>query len=361
MFSCRKEQEPLRADCKNAKPAASPLPQSWLFEEEVLKLSGLELHKELHVFDVTINFQGEEHKVHTYKCGDQNSEILVLVHGYGGSSLLYYPMLKKLSEKYKVYCIDLLGMGLSSRPEFKCQSTQETIDFFVESIELWREALAIEEFCLGGHSFGGYMSVHYSCKYHDRVKKLFLLSPVGVTKSQEEVNIEEFKKKLPWLRRQIFGMVQGMWESKTTPAEYYRKHSIIGNFLLKQYMTRQFGKEGKEEKLAKMLIKYYTEILKLEGGSDRALYYVLRPPRMQAFEPAEDYIVENLKMPIVCYYGDRDWMDKTGSNRIFYSGSNNFKIEQVSDSGHQITMHNPEEMASHLVSEFPIEVSVGSF
>jgi len=360
MFTCKKNQQALQNNSNNAKPAASPRPQSWLLEEEVLKLSGLELHKELHVFDVSITFQGEEHKIHTYKCGDENSETIVLIHGYGGSSLLYYPMLKTLAQKYKVYCIDLLGMGLSSRPEFKCQNTQETIEFFVESIELWRQALGIEEFYLAGHSFGGYMSVHYSSKYHDRVQKLFLLSPVGVTKHQEEVDIEEFKKKLPWLRRQIFGFVQGMWQNKTTPAEYYRNHSIIGNFALKQYMTRQFGKDGKEEKLPEMLIKYYKEILKIEGGSDQALYYILRPPRMQAFEPAEDHIVEKLHMPIVCYYGDRDWMDKTGSNRIFYSGSKNFIIKQISNSGHQITMHNPEELAKDLVLESPVLVTVES-
>jgi len=72
--------------------------------------------------------------------------------------VLYYPMLKQLSKKYKVYCIDMLGMGLSSRPKFDCESTEETIEFFVESLEQFRISLGIEKFSLGGHSFGSYMA-----------------------------------------------------------------------------------------------------------------------------------------------------------------------------------------------------------
>lgn len=43
---------------------------------------------------------------------------MVLIHGFGGSSLTFYKMLKKLQEFYHVFCIDLIGMGLSSRPIF---------------------------------------------------------------------------------------------------------------------------------------------------------------------------------------------------------------------------------------------------
>jgi len=36
-------------------------------------------------------------------------------------------MLKPLSENFKVYAIDLLGMGLSSRPEFNLKQPEQVI------------------------------------------------------------------------------------------------------------------------------------------------------------------------------------------------------------------------------------------
>lgn len=325
--------------------------EAHVLEENILEqLSGLELYKDLHVFDVPIDFQGENY-IHTYRCGDENTENLVLIHGYGGCSLLYYPMLKELSKKYKVFCIDLLGMGLSSRPEFKCNSTEETVSFFVESIEKWREAMGIKSFHLGGHSFGGYMGCHYTLKYQERVKKLFLLSPVGVSKVQEQVSVEEWLKGLSWVRRQMFKMILGMWESKTTIGEYYRNHCIIGNFLLKKYLTRQFGNRGKEEKLVEQLHKFFSAIFRLEGGSDKAVYFILKPPRARPILPLEDLIMKGINVPTVVYYGDNDWMDKNGSWRIYQSGEKDFRLKEITESGHQITMHNPIMLAQELNSE----------
>ena len=81
--------------------------------------------------DVKINFLGENY-IHTYLCGETNKEIMILIHGYGGSSIFFYKILKDLSDKYKVYCFDLLGMGLSSRPQFNCETAEETINFFIQ-------------------------------------------------------------------------------------------------------------------------------------------------------------------------------------------------------------------------------------
>jgi len=55
----------------------------------------------------------------------------------------FYRMIKPLSEDYKVYAIDLLGMGLSSRPDFKLKDPKDVIQFFVDSIEEWRKVLGI--------------------------------------------------------------------------------------------------------------------------------------------------------------------------------------------------------------------------
>src|SRR5690349_4626655 len=94
-------------------------------EKRLLSLSGLEIDKDLHILEVKIDFLGENF-IHTIKCGEENESIMVLLHGYGGTSVLFYQMLKELSKTHQVFCPDLLGMGLSSRPEFNCTTTEET-------------------------------------------------------------------------------------------------------------------------------------------------------------------------------------------------------------------------------------------
>lgn len=42
---------------------------------------------------------------------------MILLHGYGGSNLHYSRMYKELIKKFKVFSIDLPGMGLSSKAD----------------------------------------------------------------------------------------------------------------------------------------------------------------------------------------------------------------------------------------------------
>ena len=44
-----------------------------------------------------------------------------------------------------IHVIDWLGNGMSSRPEFECETTEEAEDWFVESLEAWRRAMGIEK------------------------------------------------------------------------------------------------------------------------------------------------------------------------------------------------------------------------
>ena len=90
----------------------------------------------------------------------------------------------------RVYAVDWLGMGRSSRPTYPRRSfwcwrgVQEVEDnqvaFFVDSLEEWRKAVGVERMHLLGHSWGGYLSTHYAAKHPERVASLILLSPWGV-------------------------------------------------------------------------------------------------------------------------------------------------------------------------------------
>jgi len=61
--------------------------------------------------------------------------------------------------------IDLLGMGRSSRPEWTADNLEDSENFFVDSLELFRLAMEFDTVVIAGHSFGGYVSSCYAMKY----------------------------------------------------------------------------------------------------------------------------------------------------------------------------------------------------
>jgi len=154
-------------------------------------------------------------------------------------------------------------MGLSSRNLFECTTTEETIDYFVDSIEKWRVAMNIDTFHLAGHSFGGYMSTHYTRKYKERVQRLFLISAVGITQHEKVPTPEEFVKDMGWIRKKLFKMSMKAWETKKTPGDYLKSHPKLGKCLMKTYLKSQFNRDGKNKKLYKIALELFLRTIQI--------------------------------------------------------------------------------------------------
>ena len=56
-------------------------------------------------------------QVRTFVIGERPKKTLVLLHGYGVSSLIFYRMIKQLAEKYRLVLFDNGGWGLNTRVE----------------------------------------------------------------------------------------------------------------------------------------------------------------------------------------------------------------------------------------------------
>lgn len=115
-------------------------------------------------------------------------------------------------------------MGGSSRPaDFSLDFTaSQCLDYFLDYFERWRVALPkhykplrdkqLTGFYIAGHSFGGYLSTHYALRYPEHVKKLVLLSPVGLTDIDTLTTPREKRK--PW---SIDGFL--CWKFTTCPQQ----------------------------------------------------------------------------------------------------------------------------------------------
>mmetsp|Transcript_18153 Transcript_18153/g.16060 ORF Transcript_18153/g.16060 Transcript_18153/m.16060 type:complete len:147 (+) Transcript_18153:358-798(+) len=115
----------------------------------------------------------------TYEIGDKKNPQIILIHGLGGSAMIFFKLFKHFSEKYHVIAIDLLGMGRSSRPKFLARTKDEAEQYFCQSLEKWREAMGIDNMTIVAHSFGAHITSRYSLRYPDKVKKIIFWSPHG--------------------------------------------------------------------------------------------------------------------------------------------------------------------------------------
>lgn len=73
------------------------------------------------------------HEIYTVSPSDLPH--LVMLHGYGGTSLTFIRLFHQLKDHFQVHALDTFGIGLSSRGKWKAGFTQEeTIAYFVESL-----------------------------------------------------------------------------------------------------------------------------------------------------------------------------------------------------------------------------------
>lgn len=130
----------------------------------------------------------------------KNETKIVLAHGYGAGSAFFFQNIKSMAQvpNSRLYVLDWLGMGRSSRPTFHIPSSEtKNIDtrvaaaesFFVNSLEDWRSKMGLEKMVLVGHSLGGYLSLAYALRYPSRVERLVLVSPVGIPTAPPEDDV----------------------------------------------------------------------------------------------------------------------------------------------------------------------------
>lgn len=282
---------------------------------------------------------------------------LVLQHGYMNASCFYYRNLAGLSKHFEtIYSLDMLGWGLSSRPSFDLtdDSVETAQDFFVESLEAWRKAMEIDRMILAGHSMGGYCSVAYCEKYAQHVKRLVLLSPVGVPEETKEIKARR-KSRLSLSRRLMFSMYSMLFDNPCTMIR------TLPRFKGRQYMLAYVKNRlpaiiNPQEQAAFAEYLYLNCILPSSGAHclNRILnqYAYAKRPLLHRI-PA-------LKVANISFlYGSEDWMDHNAALDVYRlcqerkaDGlvSPRIKVYIVRDSGHLLMLDNWEHFNTAVLS-----------
>jgi pimeloyl-ACP methyl ester carboxylesterase len=102
-------------------------------------------------------------------------EVLLLIHGMGGSSSSWRDLIPKLAKKYRVIAPDLLGHGQSDKPR-----GDYSVGSFAVSLRDLLDTLGIPKATIVGHSLGGGIAMQFAHQHRDYCQRLILISSGGL-------------------------------------------------------------------------------------------------------------------------------------------------------------------------------------
>lgn len=193
---------------------------------------------------------------------------LVLIHGWGMHSGVWHPLVKRLSEHYILYLIDLPGMG-HSRP--------------VEPYHLHSIADEVAQVIPGvcdvlGWSLGGMVAQRIALNQPDRIRRLILVSstPKFVTSADWQAGVDPTN-----------------FNTFANNVNHDYKHAIM------QFLTLQCMKAKDSRSSIKQLRQTFeTKPTPTQATLNRALHVLLESDLREE--------IPNIRKPTLLIHGDRD-------------------------------------------------------
>lgn len=103
-------------------------------------------------------------------------EPIILLHGWGGSSANFLPVISRLSQEgFACHVLDLPGFGMSDLP-----SQAWDVPRYAQFVKDYMDFADLPKASLIGHSFGGRISLVLGAECPERIKKLVLVNSAGV-------------------------------------------------------------------------------------------------------------------------------------------------------------------------------------
>jgi pimeloyl-ACP methyl ester carboxylesterase len=115
--------------------------------------------------------------INTYYLSGGNGSPVILIHGVGAGVFDWKFTVGPLSEHHRVYALDMVGYGHSDKPK-----TNYTLDYYVDFLEHFMDALQLDRASLVGQCFGGGTALGLATKSPKRIEKLILVNSASLGK-----------------------------------------------------------------------------------------------------------------------------------------------------------------------------------
>jgi pimeloyl-ACP methyl ester carboxylesterase len=104
-----------------------------------------------------------------------SGDVMVLIHGMGGSSATWQAVIPLLAKHYRIIAPDLLGHGQSAKPR-----TDYSLGAFAAGLRDLLDELGISRATIVGHSLGGGVAMQFIYQHPEYCQRLILVSSGGL-------------------------------------------------------------------------------------------------------------------------------------------------------------------------------------
>ena len=106
--------------------------------------------------------------------GPEGAPPLVLFHGFGATSAVWFATVSELSRAWRVHAVDHMGDAGRSVPDGRPIRTADDAMDWIDSL---RSGLGLERAALCGHSYGSWLALRYALQAPERTRALAMLDP----------------------------------------------------------------------------------------------------------------------------------------------------------------------------------------
>ncbi len=245
-----------------------------------------------------------------YRDEGQGSPILLL-HGTAASLHTWDGWASVLSKKHRVLRLDLPGFGLTGRN----QTDTYTIAYYSDLVGQFMDRLGVDKAHIAGSSLGGQIAYDFAATHPERVQKLILISPTGVTNANDKnISIPFRLAQTPVLRESL---------------KYITPRFIVENSLKEVY--------GDDSRLSEEAVTLSHDLLLHKGNREA---FILR---MNTVDAANLSKLAQVQAPTLILWGEADaWIPVTNAAR-FLQDIKGAKLKTYAGAGHIPMEELPQE------------------
>ena len=246
---------------------------------------------------------------------------LVLLHTLRTQLDIFEKLVPLLS--FTVYALDYPGHGFSDIPQ-----TGYDPDLFVRTVEEFLDKLDLKNVTLAGISIGGVIPLIIAANHNPRVKKVIAINPydyahgMGIARGNRWAWLTVNLAKVPVLGETVMRLRNRFIEERI----------LKGGVANPEAMTPGFGAQVRASGF--------------RPGHYRAFLNLLRHAHM--WDEARRRYGE-INVPVLVIYGDQDW-SRQEERRRTVQAIPRAKVETVANSGHFLSLDQPERLAELIKS-----------
>lgn len=201
-------------------------------------------------------------------------EPLVLLHGFGESTIAYAAVLPDLARQFAVVAIDLNGFGYTERPKDRASYTLAGQERLVLAV---LDQLHLDRVRLAGHSYGGGLALFLAARHPERIERLLLIDNTLPLYASQRRN-----RLIAW-----------RWVAGMAAHTFALTDRVIQKGLEEAYFD--------DRKVTPALVREYADRLRIEGVTD-AFFGLVGPSK----EPPFRIDLAKVEIPTLVVWGAED-------------------------------------------------------